>query len=195
MVRTPHVNDDYADPEQFHTWAGSAVAILEATFGKSSHYCESFKKSIGPVGNYVWSTSFRALLGIFRGAKNDVDGDYLFNLQQSVSGEVFADFVVTAKAALVEGNHTVACVLACAALEDALKRFAVLQGLQVDGQTMENVINALKSKGLVSGARKPMLAAMPKIRNYAMHADWDKISAVETASVIGFVEQFLLSNF
>jgi len=36
---------------------------------------------------------------------------------------------------------------------------------------------------------------MPRIRNLAMHAEWGKISAPDVSSVIGFVEQFLLSNF
>ena len=97
-----------------------------------------------------------------------------------------------AKAALGEGHHTVAAVLACAALEDALKRYAIRNGLQIDGKTMEDVVNALKGAGLVSGAQKALLGAMPKVRNYAMHADWDKITPQDAGSVIGFVESFLL---
>ena len=119
----------------------------------------------------------------------------MFNLQRSVSGEIFGDLVAAAKAALSEGNHAVAAVLASAALEDALKRYALAQGLQVEGNTMEEVVNALKSKGLVSGAQKPLLSAMPKIRNQAMHADWSKLQAQEVGSMVGFVEQFLLSHF
>ena len=60
---------------------------------------------------------------------------------------------------------------------------------------MQEVINALKSKGLVAGAQKSLLDAMPKVRNHALHANWDKISETEVSSVIGFVEQFLLSKF
>lgn len=103
--------------------------------------------------------------------------------------------MATAKAALAEGNHAVAAVLASAALEDALKRYALLQGLQVEGNTMEEVVNALKSKGLVSGAQKSLLSVMPKIRNQAMHAEWSKLQPQEVGSMVGFVEQFLLSHF
>lgn len=60
---------------------------------------------------------------------------------------------------------------------------------------MTEVINALKSKGLVSGAQKSLLDTMPKIRNYAMHADWEKMSEPDVNSIIGFVEQFLLNKF
>ena len=145
--------------------------------------------------NYVDERKFEAFKGMFAGAKNDVDGGHLFHIQASFSGEIFGDFVATAKAALAEGQHTVALVLACAALEDALKRYAALNDIPVEDMTMEGVVNALKSKGLVSGAQKSLLAAMPKIRNQAMHADWAKLTPQDAGSVIGFVEQFLLSHF
>jgi hypothetical protein len=77
----------------------------------------------------------------------------------------------------------------------ALKRLAILNGLSVEDKTMEEIVNALKTKGLVSGAQKSLLAAMPKIRNHAMHADWEKLSPQDAGSVIGYVEQFLLSHF
>ena len=99
------------------------------------------------------------------------------------------------KAALDEGAKDVAAVLACAALEDALKRFALLNGLDVSDKVMEDVVGALKSKGLVGGAQKTLLDAMPKIRNHAMHANWGKITSQDVGSVLGFVEQFLLVNF
>jgi hypothetical protein len=86
-------------------------------------------------------------------------------------------------------------VLACAALEDALKRFAINNGLDVTGKTMQDVVNALKGSGLVAGAQKTLLDAMPRIRNLALHAEWTKLSEPEVSSVLGFVEQFLLSKF
>ena len=95
----------------------------------------------------------------------------------------------------VDPEHEVFAVFASAALEDSLKRYALVNGLNVDNKQMTEVINALKSKGLVSGAQKSLLDAMPKIRNYALHADWEKISEPDVNSIIGYVEQFLLSKF
>ena len=60
---------------------------------------------------------------------------------------------------------------------------------------MEDVVNTLKAQGLVTGSQKTLLAAMPKIRNQAMHADWSKLTSQDAGSVIGFVEQFLLNHF
>jgi hypothetical protein len=60
---------------------------------------------------------------------------------------------------------------------------------------MQQVVNALKGAGLVSGAQKSLLDTMPKIRDRAMHANWDKLTAADVGSVIGFVEQFMISKF
>ena len=76
-----------------------------------------------------------------------------------------------------------------------MKRYAKVNGLEVDDATMKEVIGAMKSKGLVSGPRKSLLDAMPQFRNSAMHAEWEKVAEPEVSSVIGFVEQFLLSEF
>ena len=188
--------ESFADPEQFYAWASSALAAIQTSFGADSPHYVNFQKEMAAISNnYVWKNLFNSIRGIFLGAKSDIDRGYIFDLQRSMSGELFGDFVAAAKAALAEGHHTVATVLACAALEDALKRYAVSQGLQVEGQTMDAVVNALKSKGLVTGAQKSLLSAMPKVRNNAMHAEWDKLTPQDAGSVIGFVEQFLLVNF
>ena len=185
-----------ASHQQFYSWATSALNVIRGTFGKDSPHYMHFEAELSMIEhNHVWSERLDAIRGVFLGAKSDVDGGYLFDLQASISGEVFGDFVAAAKAALADGNHTVAAVLASAALEDGLKRFAISQELRVEDKTMEEVINALKSKGLVSGAQKSLLSAMPRIRNHAMHAEWSKLTPQDTGSVIGFVEQFLLTHF
>ncbi|MBX3661202.1 MAG: hypothetical protein KF804_01995 [Burkholderiales bacterium] len=137
----------------------------------------------------------RSLGGVFRSAKEDFEGGYVFSVDLKVSGEVFGDFIVMAKQALLEGHKDVAAVLASAALEDALKRFAAANSLEVNDKSMQEVINALKSKGLVAGAQKSLLDAMPKLRDHAMHANWEKIDASAVSGILGFVEQFLLSKF
>ena len=132
---------------------------------------------------------------LFHSAKEDFEGGYVFDVELRVSREVFGDFIALARQSLAEGHKDVAAVLACAALEDALKRFADANGLAVGDKTMQEVVNALKSSGLVAGAQKTLLDAMLRIRNLAMHADWEKIAEPDVSSVLGFVEQFLLSKF
>jgi hypothetical protein len=196
QVRSSGSDDSYAEEQSFYAWSGSALNAIQAAFGPDSPHAQRFAAEIkGVSSNKVWSRHLSSILGVFLGAKSDLDGGYVFNLEKQVAGELFGDIVALAKRALSDGHHTVAAVLGCAALEDALKRFAATNGLNVGDKAMEEVINALKAAGLVSGAQKGLLGAMPKIRNHALHAEWDKISAADAGSVLGFVEQFLLSNF
>lgn len=174
-------------------WGTSAQNLILAVFGEGSPHYLNFLKALEKCGG--WDYDVLTLRGIFLSAKDDFDGGYVFNVDMRVSGEVLGDFVVLAKQSLAEGHMNVAAVLASAALEDALKRYANEEGLNVEGRTMQEVVNALKGAGKVSGAQKTLLDSMPKIRNIALHADWSKLSEPDVNSVIGFVEQFLLSKF
>lgn len=185
-----------ADPKDFYAWVSAALNVIQGVFGKESPHYERLNAEVSHINNnYIDLNHLNACRGIFLGAKSDVDHGFIFNLEAAIAGEVFGDFVSAAKSALSEGHHLVAAVLACAALEDALKRYAILNKLSVDGKTMDEIVNALKSSGLVGGAQKSLLSTMPKIRNYTMHANWDKLTPQDVGSVLGFVEQFLLEHF
>jgi hypothetical protein len=193
FTRSQHTDSSYVEEVHWKRWATSAQSLILAVYGPASpqyiNFVDSFKACHGH------DDAVRALYGLFMSAKDDFDGGYVFNVDLRVSGEVFGDFVALAKQALSDGHKDVAAVLACAALEDALKRFATANGLNVDDKGMSDVVNALKSKSLVAGAQKTMLDGMPRIRNYAMHGDWSKLSEPDVSGVIGFVEQFLLTKF
>jgi hypothetical protein len=186
-------SDTYVPDGQWRGWGTSVQHLLRAVFGEYSphflNFTESYKDCRGS-GHEV-----PGLLSMFQAAKSDFDGGYVFNVDLRVSGEVFGNFVVLARQALSEGHKDVAAVLASAALEDALKRFAQVNGLEVTDKTMAEIVNALKGSGLVTGAQKSLLDAMPKLRNLAMHADWNKIDSADVSSMLGYAEQFLLSKF
>ena len=184
----------YVERHGWGNWSSSALNLLQITFGVESAHYSQLKQILDSKENSYFVIARKAV-GIFMGAKTDYEKGCCVSMERTVSGEVFGDFVAAAKNALAEGHKDVAAVLACAALEDALKRFANTNGLNVDGKDMSEIIGALKSKGLVGGSQKSILETMPKTRNSSMHADWSKISATEVGGVVGFTEQFLLQNF
>jgi hypothetical protein len=183
----------YVPHGQWRQWATSAQNLIRALFGESSPHYTNFVTLYAYCGGADYDVA--ALKAVFMSAKEDFEGGYVFDVDLRVSGEVFGDFISLARQSLSEGYKDVAAVLACAALEDALKRFATAKGLPISEKSMQEVVNALKASGLVGGAQKTLLDAMPRIRNLAMHADWPKLSEPDVNSVIGFVEQFLLTNF
>lgn len=191
--RISSTNMSHMPNGEWRNWATSAQHLIESTFGLKSASARNFEDCYQSCHGY--ENEVRSLYAVFESALNDFKAGFAVNMDLRISGEVFGDFVALAKQSLSEGHKDVAAVLACAALEDALKRFALASGLEPDQKTMTDVINSLKGAGLVSGAQKSLLDVMPRIRNAALHAEWDKLSEPDVNSVIGFVEQFLLTRF
>jgi hypothetical protein len=100
--------DAVADPEAFQTWASSAMHLVAAVFGDDSPHYKNL--SFAYAAYRGWAGEFLAMKGIFRAAKSDYDGGYLFKLQAAISGEIFADFVVLSKNALANNQKDVAAV-------------------------------------------------------------------------------------
>jgi len=183
------------DSAGFNAWGTSVLSLLK-TLGEDNIYYEQFRKHFENAQLHgMYNSVVENCKAVLQAAKEDYEGGYIFRLEQSLSGEILGDFCALAKAALRDGSKDVAAVLACAALEDALKRYARRNGLEVDDKEMQTVVSALKSKSLVAGAQKQLLDTMPKLRDYAMHANWDKLTSADVGSIVGFVEQFLLSHF
>lgn len=85
------------------------------------------------------------LHGLFDSARDDFEGSYVFTVELRVSGEVFGDFVALARHWFSEGHKDVAAVFACAVLEDALKRYALVYRLAVGDKGMQEVVSALRA--------------------------------------------------
>jgi hypothetical protein len=111
--------------EVYHTWASSALHLVSAVFGQDSPHYRNLSAAHDKFVGYA--SEFLVARGVFLAAKSDYDGGHVFNLEATISGEIFGDFVVLAKNALAKNHKDVAAVLACAALEDALKRYAALK--------------------------------------------------------------------
>ncbi len=191
-TKTPGYHDVSYDVDagRFRAFRSASLSFLERFFGASQTYYKEFIENVKiNIPSYA-----EAGINILQAAKAEIEGGWLFTVEGQVSAEIFADFIALAKETL-EDNKDVAAVLACAALEDALKRVAIKENLDVDDKDMSEVINALKAKGVIKGAQAPIVQSYVKLRNKAFHAEWDKFDKESVSSVIGFTEQFLLTNF
>jgi len=191
--RSSSIGGNFSPSGQWEGWATSVENLIRAVYGEETPHYRNFREAYTKC--HGSDHEINKMISLFRSAKGDFEGGYIFNVELRISGEVFGDFVALARQSLAEGQKDVAAVLACAALEDAIKRLAVTNNLSTDGKTMVELVNALKSAGIVSGAQKSLLEVMPRIRNMAMHAEWSKITEPDVCSVLGYVEQLLLSKF
>ena len=118
------------------------------------------------------------------------------DIDSAIAGEIFADFTRLASLSLEEGHKDVAAVLASAALEDAMKKLATKNGITLPNNSgLSHIIDTLKSARVIGETQAAMLSGMPKLRNAAMHADWQKINDPEVRALIAFVEGLIALHF
>lgn len=97
----------------FYSWVLSAINVIRASFGTQSPHYQAFSTELATIqNNYVSDDRLNAFRGMFASAKSDYEGGFAFDIERTITAEVFGDIVAAAKAALDEGNHTVAAVLA-----------------------------------------------------------------------------------
>lgn len=179
----------------------AAISICVSLYGADSPQLRSIETTRKDLWGSKYAEGFKQKLlaenlhGLLRSVASDIQGGRIRDLQLQARGEVFGDFINAARSALSDGFKDVAAVLACAALEDALKRFAVANGLAVYDKDMAEVVNALKGAGLLKGPQGALLQGFVKVRNKAFHAQWDSIESADVQGVIAFTQEFLLSRF
>lgn len=157
---------------------------------------ESFaleKLGFGEAANLL---AFRQrLAGTLRSTIAAIDMGLMSHIRMEAAGGVYGSLVVAAKQATDEGQKDVAAVLGCAALEDALKRFALLKELNVEEKSMTDVVNALKGAGAIPSAQAEIAKSFVDVRNRAFHAQWDRLDKTSVQSLIAFTELFLTEHF
>jgi hypothetical protein len=178
-----------------------ALSLMQIAYGGSGPQVKALMtlRTTAPKILFTEERAIRvrgeSVAGALLNLKEDVEAGLTRNLATEIAGEVIGDFLALAKSVLRQGNVQASAVLAVAALEDALKRKAVEQGINVEGKTLDAVVNALKARSFFSGAQAPIVNSYVKLRNAAMHADWSKIQSADIGSLIGFLEPFLLEHF
>lgn len=177
------------------------VSIISSLYGPKSPQAEAVSETNARIMKYNWAETFKngALILEMRGTlatvKAEIEAGLLTSIRHQARGEILADFILLAKDAIDNGEKNVAAVLACAALEDGLKRFAESVGLEVEDKDLSEVINALKAASVLPGPQAKVVQSFVGVRNKAMHAEWDKINTSEVHSVIGFVQDFVSKRF
>lgn len=177
------------------------IRLLSVVYGENSHQVNELKQENKRITALKYRQDVmnqklaHALVGILTNLKSEISLGLLTTVFKETSRSVLSDFIVLAKDAKEEGQLNVSVVLACAALEDGLKKLAEYNGLAVKGNGMMNTLNALKSSGVIKKDQHQILKTYVALRNKAFHADWDSIDGADVGGIIGFTEIFLAKHF
>src|SRR4030042_6389688 len=98
------------------------IGIASQIWGPNSTHVDAIKQLREDMQASKWDTNAKAsniieqCKGILRSIASDIRAGRLGSIRLEYQGQVFADFINVAKAALAEGTKDVAAVLAAAAL-------------------------------------------------------------------------------
>lgn len=175
------------------------LSLLTKVYGQHSDPVQNFQKQLSdylnPRVHFEWKDILALCVGKLNFLKVEIELDLLTTFEKEISSEVYGDFLSMAREALENGIKETSSVLACAALEDSLKKLARINGLDTTDKGMTEIANSLKGIGYLKGVQGTLINSFIKIRNKAFHAEWDKIDTPDGKSLIGFTEEFIATNF
>jgi hypothetical protein len=177
------------------------LTIVESLYGANSPQTKALiegRKALTKAqytDEYELRSTAQMLKGTLLNVREELAAGLIRKISVEAAGEVIGDLIALSRAQLKAGYKDVAAVLAVAALEDSLKRKADGLGVNVQGKTLDAIINALKAKSFLKGPQAPIVASYVKLRNAAMHADWNQITEVDVSSLLGFLEPFVIQHF
>jgi hypothetical protein len=155
-------------PALYKEWATNVLNLLQCTFGESSIHYQNF------IAHYRdfdgWESTFHDNCAIFRAAREDYEGGYLFNILTLAKTEVLTDAIDQAKELLHTGYKDPACILARVALEPALKDLCGKFG--VTEANLDRMNAELCKTGAYNMAKQKQITAWAEIGNKAAHGDW-----------------------
>lgn len=178
------------------------IYLLKQTYGDDSSAQQTLlalkdqylKNSQSFKGRTLYDSRIN-LKAILENLKSEIGHGLLTSLENRAAGEIYGDMISMSRQLFDEGQKEASAVLASGALEDSMKKFAFLNGLNVYEADLSQVVNSLKAGGYLKGTQAGLVQSFVKLRNKAFHAQFDKIEMPEILSLISFVQQFLIQNF
>jgi len=171
----------------YKEWATNVLSLLQRSFGEKSIHYQNF--SVHYAGFDGWESNFLDSQAIFKAAREDYEGGYLFNIRTLAKAEVLADAMDQAKELLHAGYKDPACVLARVSLEAVLKdladKFNVAMG-KLDRMNAE-----LCKAGAYNMAKQKQITAWAEIGNKAAHGDWGQYTDQDAAAMVSGVEMLV----
>jgi len=171
------------------------LTLMVTVYGSESHQ----------VGILMHTAKTRHVLeivkvthGALENLKAELETGAIGSLRQRIAGDVLTDFIQLARTVLDDPSDkakNVAAVLTAAAFEDTIRRMGESLAGVVGRGDLQDVIIALKQKGILQSPQLGIAQSYLNFRNHALHAEWEKIDRSSVQSALGFVEELLLKHF
>jgi len=179
------------DKVALHAWLSKVENIITNVFGQNSAQFKHLQRlTSGHVGH---SYDIYPIVGLLKGAQNDLKNGFLIKQEFILAGEMFDSILEQAKYLNNNGYRDCAAVLARVVLEDALKRIAGEEG--IDNNKKASEINTeLKKINRYPQPQWRLIEAWLDIGNAAAHGKFDQYSTDEVSKMIEGIYSFLATE-
>lgn len=179
------------DFELLVEWKTSVLSLLTRVFGSDSPTVESFK-SCGKGGFFVSSrTNFDEPNAIFKSAKSDFEGGYLFDVRNLVHADVFSDELEQASNWLKMGHKVASAVIAGTVLETTVRELCEQHPAVSTHEKMDMNNSSLAREGIYNKMMADQVRAWAKIRNSAAHGRPDEFQDGDVTRMIDGIRDFV----
>jgi hypothetical protein len=188
----PYIQDQDTIP--LHAWLVRVTNIIESAFGPDSPHFRHLQELMPDGPRHIeHSYEIYNIIGLLKGAIDDLEGGYLQQQSLLVAGEVFDDILEQASHLLENGYKDVSAVLGRVVLEDALKKIA--SASEIDPSFKPSRINdELKSAGRYPQPQWRLIQAWLDIGNSAAHGEFDKYTIQDVLSMLEGINRFLAAE-
>jgi len=184
------------DKVPLQAWLVNVNNILETAFGSQSPHMHHFQQFTKDIRRVEHSSEVNSIVGILTGALDDLEKGYLLGQEFLIAGEVFDSVLEQAKHLNRSGHKDPAAVLARVVLEDALKRMARGEGLDVDDNQSASWLNdELKRIEKYPQPQWRLIQAWLDIGNAAAHGKFNEYNEEDVEGLIKDIERFLAAEF
>ena len=171
-------------------WATNVSSLLKRTLGEESVHLKQFSAMFQAFRE--WESEFDNCVAVFRAAKDDYEGGYLFNVATLVKAEVLADAIDQARELLEKGYKDPAAVLGRVSLEVSLKDLCTRHG--VHHAKLDKMNADLYKSGIYNLAKQKQITAWADLGNKAAHGDWSEYTQPDIDDMIDGVDRFIADH-
>ena len=176
------------DTIDLQAWLVKVKNIVRSIFEEESEQYSQLKEL---TSNTIHNARrIYAIVGLLKGAKDDLENGFLIKQEFIIAGEVFDSVLEQAKYLNKKGYKDPAAVLTRVVIEDALKRIAKEENINQEQKA--SVLNTkLKEKERYSKSQWRLVQAWLDIGNSAAHGNFDEYSHKDVNKLIDDINIFL----
>lgn len=139
--------------------------------------------------------SILELLGVLEAIKYELENGLINKIRSIIQADIFSDFLSMGEHLLKEGYKDAAAVIIGSVLEDALRKMAIENGIEIHSDkgkllTMEPLNVSLEKAEIYNQLVKKQITSWSDLRNNAAHGHFGEYDEKQVGMMLQFVQSF-----